>query len=72
MDFVKAAEKITDCIESAKTAEHHRNIDRMIKTVTEYARIQKSWDKSLNGALALLDWQNVNKFHKNFIKKFGS
>jgi hypothetical protein len=71
MDFVKATQKITDCIESAETSEHHRNIDRMIETVTQYARIQKSWDKSLKGALALLDWQNVNKFNK-FHKKFGS
>ena len=36
----------------------------MIQTVTLYAKKQKSWDKSLFGALCLLDWQNAIKHYK--------
>ena len=65
MDFVKASMKISDCIDSATTEEHHIAIYKMIKTVTKYAKKQSGWDKSIFGGLALLDWQNANKFQKN-------
>jgi len=67
MNFIKATDKITNCIETAETKAHFKAIDRMIKNVENIAKYQCRWDKSLFGALALLSWQNQNKF----VKKFG-
>ena len=63
MDFVKASFKISECIDTATTSEHHKSINTMIKTVRFYAKKQSS-DKSVLGGLALLDWQNANKYFK--------
>ena len=66
MDFVKATQKITDCIETAETKGHFKAIDNMIKNVENVARFQCPLDKSLFGATALLSAQNQNKFAKIF------
>lgn len=67
MNFVKASQKITACIESATTANHHIAINQMIETCFIYAKAQKNWDKTILGALGLLKWQNVNKWGKNLV-----
>jgi len=64
MDFVKATIKIHKSIETAQTLEHHQIIQVMIDNVETYARLQKPRDKSLLGALAMLNWENVDKWHK--------
>lgn len=65
MDFVKATQKISECIETAKSKHHHYVIGKMIDNVENFAKRQKAWDKSIRGALALLYWQNANKYHKH-------
>ena len=62
MNFVEATKKISNCIETATTKEHHYVIEKMIDNVAEYAKRQQNWDKSIRGALGLLYWQNINKF----------
>jgi len=69
MDFAKAVFKISRCIDSAATEDHHIAINTMINTVWEYADKRKKWDKSIFGGLALLDWQNANKFLERFPKE---
>jgi len=36
----------------------------MIDNVEKYARLQKPHDKTILGALSLLNWENVDKWHK--------
>ena len=64
MNFVKASQKISNCIDTATTKEHHYVIGNMIENVEKYSKLQKPWDKTIKGALAILYWQNVNKFGK--------
>lgn len=65
MDYVAATEKIMHCIETAKTLEHHKGILRMITSVSKHAG---SKDKTLLGALVLLEWYNKDKYHRNHLK----
>jgi hypothetical protein len=64
MDFVKATIKIHNSIDTAKTLEHHQIIEVMIDNVEKYARLQKPRDETILGALAMLNWENVDKWHK--------
>jgi hypothetical protein len=64
MDFVKATIKIHNSIETAQTLEHHQIIEVMIDNVEKYARLQEPHDETILGALAMLNWENVDKWHK--------
>jgi hypothetical protein len=69
MDLVSATKKITDCIDSATSKEHYESIKRMIVNVEKWCKFNCPWDKTIKGALALLVWQNVNKYQKNLVIK---
>jgi hypothetical protein len=66
MNLVSATKKITNCINSATTKEHHQSIQKMIANVENYCKIMCPWDKSIKGALVLLNWQNINKCQNKF------
>lgn len=68
MDLVKAIQKISKCIDTATTKEHHEAIEQMINNVENFCKHRVWWDKTVKGALALLFWQNVYQYEK----KFGS
>jgi hypothetical protein len=66
MDLVSATKKISQCIDSAISVEHHKSINRMIQNVENWCEYHYRSDKTVKGAIALLGWQNVYKHDKNF------
>jgi hypothetical protein len=66
MNKLLAIKKISNCIDSATTKEHHVAIERMIENYDNLCQHKWWWDKSLFGAIVLLKWQNVYQYNKKF------
>ncbi len=67
IDFIEATKKITRCIDTATTLEHHKAIERIIKNLDMINNKSRPRDKSLGGALMLLHMQNRDKCKKLLI-----
>jgi hypothetical protein len=61
MDLVLAAKKISKCIASATTKEHHKAIERMIENVENWCFYNCPWNKLIKSTLDSLYHQNINK-----------
>ena len=68
IDFIEATKKITRCIDTAETIEHHKAIERVIKNLDMINNKTYPKDRSLGGALMLLWWQNRDKWDRNLTK----
>ena len=66
MDLISATKKISQCIDSATSVEHHISIERMIQNVENWCKHHYRSDKTVKGAIVLLAWQNKNKYDNNF------
>ena len=66
MNLVLATRKISKCIDSATSVEHHKSIDRIIQNLENWCMYHYRSDRTIKGALALLYWQNQDKYDNKF------